>query len=590
MIFNVITLLMVLGVTFLQSIFGFFSGLINLFCVMISVAVAFGFYESLNLWATEATGLAPGYVEPCCLVGLFLITLTALRTAADNLIRGNVHVPQWMDWSGATICGFINAQLTIGTLAIGVAMLPIGGAPMGFERYSRTGSTSDNKISERFERNSIWTRSDDMTVGFVNLLSSGSMKAATPLSAVYPNFTDAVFYSTNTVQAESTPSPFRDKKGGDGFMQGLRIESWWYQKQPLIEPRYRKGVPNEKDRQPRMESAPKFERQPGNDLIGMRLILDKSAAERAGGTAHVFRTTMIRLVGTVDKKPAQFTPSVIGGADEFIGGANRVVDLDNNFRIGEPDAKIDAYFEVPEGFSPWFVEYRRHARAEIVGEPAKSPPSVALKLITAEEKERIASASGRQSFGTVIMGDSTDNRNLPFELATAKLRSMPDVAIEGETLVRGRLSGTTTQFAPGPTDPRIKELKIPAGYRILQIKYKPKEVRSVVGSVFNYVGGVVNQYIAVDDRGEKHMLHGYYAIVQRGNDRRFELFFNGPPDDLLDGSYHHMLDFKDIEKSELNDADNAEIGLIFLVRPGTRIQRIQNQAGDGGDVSIPMSP
>lgn len=586
MIFNVITLLMVIGVTFLQSIFGFFSGLINLFCVMISVAVAFGFYEGLNLWVTEATGLSPAYVEPCCLIGLFLITLTALRTAADNLLRGNVHVPQWMDWTGATTCGFINAQLTVGTLAIGVAMLPIGGVPMGFERYSRTNEASENRVSQRFARNSLWTRADDMTVGFVNLLSGGAMKAATPLNSVYPNFTDAVFYSTNTVQPESTPSPYRDKKGGDGFKNGLRIESWWYQKQPLSEPRYRKSVPNEKERLPRMETV-KYEKPAGSELIGMRLLLDKSAADREGATAHLFRTSMIRLVGTVDKRPAHYLPSVIGGADDFIGGANRVVDLDNNFRINEPDAKIDVYFEVPEGFTPWFVEYRRHARAEVTGEPAKSPPSVALKLMTAEERQQQAS-SGSRTFGSVIQGN--ENRTLPRELTTAKVRGSPDAIIEGESLVRGRISGTVAQFTPNSNEPRLKELKAPDGYRILQIRYAPKEVRSVVGAVFNYVGGAVNQYIAVDDRGDKHLLHGYYAIVQRGNEQRFELFFNGPPDNPLDGSFRHMLDFKDIEKNELNDAENTEIGLIFLVKPGVRIQRIQNQAGDGGDVSIPISP
>src|SRR5262245_43523435 len=267
MVFNVITFFLVLGITFLQSVFGFFSGLINLFCVMISVAVAFGFYENLNLFVTDATGWSPAYVEPSCLVVLFLLTLTLLRTGADNLIRGNVHVPQWMDWGGATICGFINAQLTIGTLAIGVAMLPIGGAPMGFERYSRTEETADNKVSAKFQRNNLWTRTDEMKIGFVNLLSGGSMRGATHLSAVYPDFADAVFYSTNTVQPESTPSPYRDKKSGDGFKEGLKIETWWIQKQPLVEPRYRKGIPTERVRLPPMEGTKEpFKAQAGNEL------------------------------------------------------------------------------------------------------------------------------------------------------------------------------------------------------------------------------------------------------------------------------------------------------------------------------------
>ncbi|MCC6357272.1 MAG: hypothetical protein IT450_00895, partial [Phycisphaerales bacterium] len=65
-------------------------------------------------------------------------------------------------------------------------------------------------------------------------------------------------------------------------------------------------------------------------------------------------------------------------------------------------------------------------------------------------------------------------------------------------------------------------------------------------------------------------------------------FFNGPDSDPLDGSFRQMLDFKEVKRNELNDQDDSVICLIFLVDPGVRILRIQNQAGDGGDVSIPI--
>lgn len=590
---NLIVLGLVAGVTFLQSIFGFFSGLINLFCVMISVAVAFGFYEPLTYWLTapDGMGLSPQYTEPSVLVGLFLITLVALRTAADNLIRGNVHVPQWLDWTGGTICGFVNAQLTVGTLAIGMLMLPIGGKVLGFERYSRTAEKDGNNPNAKFERNSLWTRCDDMTAGFVNLLSSKSMQGQTNFASVYPNYVDAVYFSTNTVQHESAPSPFRDRKGGDGFKDGLSVESWWEQKTPITDPRYRKDVPGEKNRMPPM-TAEKYVPEAGNRLIGMRLQLKKAAADRDGGTTHVFRPSMIRLVGDLGSgasaRAQQFIPRVIGGADSFLSGGNRIVDMDNNFRISQPDSPLDVWFDVPQEFVPRFVEYRRHARAEMP-EMSKSAPKVALKLMTDEERQAIANNAGRSFFGSVIGGDSGDRRDLPYEFDLAKLKSSPDVKMDGELLVHARVSGTKSVYEKKGAAV-AKEFKIPAGYKILQIKYVPKQARTVVGEVFNFVGSNINQYLAVDDTGTKHPLTGYFGKVKKGNDERFEFFFNGPKDEELDPSYRLMLDFKDLEKKDLNDADTSEIYLFFLVKPGTRILRIENQAGDGGEVSLTMGP
>ncbi len=324
----------------------------------------------------------------------------------------------------------------------------------------------------------------------------------------------------------------------------------------------------------------------------MRLQLKKAAADREGGTAHVFRPSMIRLVGDLGSggsaRPQQYIPRVIGGADNFIGGANRIVDMDNNFRVNQPEALVDVWFDVPQDFNPRFVEYRRHARAEIP-EMSKAAPKTALKLMTDEERQAIANASGRQTFGTVLGGDSGDRRDLPFEFDLAKLKGSPDVKMDGEYLVHARVSGTKSAFEK-KAGASAKEFKIPPGYKVLAIRYVPKQARSIVGEVFNYVGSNVNQYLAVDDTGSKHPLTGYFGKVKRGNDERFEFFFNGPKDDELDPSYRLMLDFKDLDKKDLNDADTSEICLYFLVKPGTRIMRIENQAGDGSDISFPISP
>ena len=84
--------------------------MINVFCSVISVVVAFGFFEVVNGLITGQIGLHPAYTEPACIVGLFLITFIVLRTLADTYLRGNVKLPAIVDFAGGGVCGLINAQ------------------------------------------------------------------------------------------------------------------------------------------------------------------------------------------------------------------------------------------------------------------------------------------------------------------------------------------------------------------------------------------------------------------------------------------------------------------------------------------------
>ncbi|GMU84569.1 MAG: hypothetical protein AMXMBFR47_44380 [Planctomycetota bacterium] len=587
---QITTLLLVLGVTFLQSVFGFFSGLINLFCTVTATVVAFGFYEALTYAITGSMDtLSPAYVEPCALVGLFLITLTALRYAADNLIRGNVTVPPAMDWAGAGICGFLTSMLTVGTLTISLLMLPIGGTVMGFNRYERTEERGGANNLAQFQRNSLWVRCDEFTVGFFNIVSGGSMRGGRALSSVYPDFPDAVFFSTNTVQMENQPSPYREKKVGDGFMRGLAVVNTWKQKNP-VEATYRAAVPTQKERTPSVTPMT-YKPESGKELWGFRLALGRESSDRdRKSPIHMFRPTAIRLVGKLSSSdaPRHYVPVIVGGADGFTGGKNRVVDYDVNFRLESgAEGTIDVFFEVDPDFQPEFIEYRRHCRvAAAAPDPKSGPPTTALRVLTPEE-QRALENQGNRTFGAVAEG--SDNAKLPFNFLLSRLRANSDCKLQGDKLVHARIWGEKSRLEVSAAgEPGVTEFQIPEGKRILQVRYRPKEAASIVGQVFNYVGSVVNQYYAQDDRGGRHALAGYYAIVKRGNNEYVELFFNGPESDPLDGSFRQMLDFKEVKRNELNDQDDSVICLIFLVDPGVRILRIQNQAGDGGDVSIPI--
>ena len=302
MALNIIALVMVLAITFMHAIFGFFSGLINVFCTIASAVIAFGFYEALNGFITKSFELHPGYTEPICLIVLFIVSIVVLRTLADNYIRGNVKLPAVVDWAGAGVCGFINAQIFVGMLVLGVLMLPLGGNVLGYSAWVRNEyneTDDDHRQLIRFDRKHLWTRSDEFAAGLFNLISGGSMRGTTTFASVYPDFSEAVYFSTNTVQPESSPSPHRKDRGRDqdGFTKGLDVEGWWEEAGP-IEGRYQKEMPTRRQPTPDYERVT-FEPAGGKKLIGTRLRLNQFAADRDKRTSlHLFRPTMLRLVGS----------------------------------------------------------------------------------------------------------------------------------------------------------------------------------------------------------------------------------------------------------------------------------------------------
>jgi hypothetical protein len=603
MVLNVIALVLVLGITFMHSMFGLYSGLLNLFCTVTALCVAFGFFEPLNNLLTGQAGLHPSFTEPASLVLLFVVTLVTLRVLSDTFLRGNVRVPMYLDWGGGALCGLLNAQICVGVLVIGFLMLPWGGRVMLFSRFerdpeNRTYRDADDvppelrKQDERvaFHRNALWLRSDQFTVGLFNLLSRGSLRSDTTFASVYPDFTEWVGWTGNTVQAESVTAPIRDDKG-DGVKDGLKVETWWEQTQRLTQDdlRYRKGIPVKTTPKPPNEPLD-YKIQPGHKLIGMRIDLLRAAADRDKQSAyHRFRPSMIRVVGDIElpdgtAEPQEYVPQLIGGADPNLGSYLRVVDLDNNFGLtAEAKTPVDVYFEVDDRFQPRFVEYRRHARAPVTkAQLAKAPPAERLALAAPEAtgpgKQKGASGAGAARFiDTVNRQFTGDQDKLPFAMRLDKLRPMLDVQLDGKLLASGRLASdrSALEVPEREADQNVAKFKVPEGKRLFQLQTRPRRARSLPGQVMDFAGSVVNQYKAYDDTGKDYDLVGYYAIVKKGDQDYVELVYL--PDDL---SFRGMLDFKDTSvRKALQDQDSAVLGLLFLVPPGKGIAAVGSQGG-----------
>jgi hypothetical protein len=580
MILNLVALLLVLLLTFYHSLFGAFSGLINVVCCLTATVVAYGCTDVLNDFVTQQ-GLSPTYSLPLCLVALFAISHLILRLLADNFIRGNVRVPMYVDWVGGGACGFLIAMMTTGVLVTGFLMLPWGGRALMYSRIERTDRTDPQTGRVQFAQNRLWLRCDEFNAGLFGMLSGGSLGGKTAFASVYPSYPEWVFWSGNTVQHESATAPSRDENS-DGFnAKGLQVQRWWEQHTPLTVA-YRGRLPARSDlRRTAAFSEQRWEAEPGKRLIGMRLELAVGSADPApGGTRfHRFRPTMIRLVGA-DKRtgePQHYHARVIGGADPGEDHL-RLADVDNNFAIPAvpPPAELDVYFEVDEDFEPHFVEYRRFARAPVKGEPGTALADRLMGPVVYDARARMIPGT---LFTRAILPEGTgDSPELPFPIA---LSALTDAEVSQGRLLSGRIHGDR-QAVTGSGPSAVQEIALRERSRVFQLRCQARTAASLAGRVFDFANLTLNQYAVVTDRDTEVSLAGYYAIVERGGQEYFELYLAGP-DEV---AYTGLLDFKHVTRQELRSG-TAIVGFIFFVPPGQNIVRFQNQTKQGIQFDLP---
>lgn len=599
MVVNLAALLFVLGITFVHSLYGLFSGILNALCAVLALIVAFGYFEPLNELITGQFHLHSNYTEPLTLALLFAITLTVLRVLADRLLRGNVRVPMYLDWVGGAACGFIVGQICVGVMVLSFLMLPWGGRAVTFDYVVRDPEgrlyqdaalpPDERKQDERvvFTIGRLWLRSDEFAAGLFARVSRGSLRGDVAFGSVYPDFAEWVRWTGNTVQPESLTAPLRDDKQ-DGFQQGVRVENWWDQTAKLSDEttRYRKDAPTLRNDNPsyqRLEYRP----QQGNRLIGLRLTLLRAAADIAkSSTDHRFRPTQIRLVGDLvspdgSRQPVHYVPQVLGGADPRVGTNLRIVDPDANFSLPATDqVRLDAYFEVAEGFEPRFIEYRRRARAPVTAaQLAKTPPTERLSATgTAAGEPARDQATGPGRFvDAVNRNHSGGIDRLPFALRLERLRGDLSITLDGRLLASGRIAGDRSAWSvpENEAESNVVRLKPPEGKRVFQLQTRARRAASLAGQALNFAGAITSQYYVYDNTGERYELVGYYAVVKRGGEDYFELVYL--PDDP---SFRQMLDFRDGQvRRLLQDQDDAILGLLFTVPPGKSIVALDAGAG-----------
>jgi len=517
MLLKVATLILVLLITFSQSMTGLFSATIMFLLAVISAGIAFGTYESLN---NALLGKYIGdYGHAAALVGIFLIVLIVTRLLADALIKKNLEFPGIIDRLGAILFGFGSAMILTGVLAIGVQLLPFDAEILGYNRLVRVdarsgepieGGGSSDPYSVRYEaRSSLWPSPDGFTVRVVSMLSAHSFSSKTSFSDLHPDFLEELQLVRSSPQKESRRTVPPDV---------LRVKAVW---------------PLENDDQ--LEGGRAAQRAPEDHWLCVRAQIDSPKEVVDSDGSQRFSLMQVRLVGwdAGPKKghPNQHTP--VGVAlrvmEDTPVGDHRVLAQDRPLMVpqGEGDRQVDFVFEVPKSFAPWFLAYKRGGQAEISERMVRAgaPQPKIVEAVTEDGPPPVPTSGTEELVAGrhFHSGQSGFDRKLPVDFESDWLRPAGgELDLSGNRFRQGHATADWPLYEAEPSV-AVSNFLVPPGMQLFQLSVTRDEARSIFGRALRFARETVAQYRVLDEQGNYYFRIGEIRIASIGGQQKVEI-------------------------------------------------------------------
>jgi len=639
MILSLIAALFVLLVAAFWAFQGVFSSAIMLIETIVALMVAFGYYEPLAGLMTE---YIPEYAHATALVALFAVTLTVLRLLTDKFIPGNVQFPMPVDRAGGGLLGLLTGLLLIGTTLTGVQMLPVGPAPLGFERIS----------FDPPARRAIWLNPDGFAVGMASLLSSGRF-GGEPLERAHPDLLGELATSNMGFQVESRrilPA------------NAVTVKNYWMADSIDSVTQTQQGEGWKRD----FAKAPPED--PSHKFLIARLLIDGVAADKTDSPAEPqlvrFTPAQFRLVGRAAEGAGAPPVFVAAGLSDIfsekIGAkldpyrAQRVVKwkADQRFAVGSDNAaalskdgkyQVDVAFEVPAETSPWYVQFKSGARVELSPsqllkkppptlEPPKPPPPKKKKGDAAGEKKESTPPAGDedeeesggddQSKKTKQSSDDEDEDESDSDEAAASHSSKPKVgekaagrtnvanAVEEATGVSAKLpvplkrsdvpasALAAGKFKEGhvvvegvggkvPKSEAVTQFAVPEDLVMVQIGAEKNFAGSTLGQALEFAKRTLAQIFVTSESGDQFFALGVYTAATVNGKRILELQYwpekrEEMPERALEPARRLTTN---LLKTAANQND-LKMGFLFLVPKGTHLVKFSTTSRNGQAIDI----
>jgi hypothetical protein len=586
---------LVFAVAIRQGTQGLFSSFVMLVLTVCCAAAAFGTYEwvAVNLLAPH---WKPDYALPIALGAIFGVSLLLLRLLFDRLVTRAPLLPAWVDRVGGSVCGLMVGLIMVGTAATCLQMIPFGnGSILGYrrvivvDRAERRNPDAQPGESDA-EEGELWLTPDRFAAGLASVLSSGIFSGEASFGQLNPNLIQSIGWvgaahaevsrfapprSISIVRAQTLQFVYKFTPGDD--RQGVA---------PTYEPQ-----------QPRA----------GHEFRMVRVGLRNEARDER--KSHVFTLRQFHVVGrSADGVYEQYHPIALQQEDaEDL--TNRHIQTKMSGRRFWPlthdrfsprtgnNNEVEIVFELPTGFTPTFLEYKRLARVALsfdetatiadagrrrsrrAEEPAStevvqsvsdrpaslsdSDRSTADASKTSGTTKRSRRRRGARSRGVAAgSGPSRFGDGLPITMRS--YQRFKNAEISRGALIDGHIVGAADDQANG-TNPPVSRFDVPRDKRLLQLNVSRLKARSAYGRALSQAVTTVQNYFVMDDRGRRYSIIGKYAIATVGGRRVIEvLYFSSPT-----GSIGGLGKFNRIDERKLKPDDR--FALLFLVDPGARI-------------------
>lgn len=565
MALSAILLILVLAIGFFQSIGGLFSALIN--CVLAVLCAAFSLATYEYVAANLLAQFKPDYALGLALVGMFIIPLAILRVLLDKFVHRACLLPMIVDKSGGFIFGLAGAYVMVGMLALGLQLVPFGNGFLGFTRVDRANPTG--------AQNELWLSPDRFAVSIGSMLSAGVLSGENAFHALHPDlvteigWTDAVpFDGDHDRRGVRRYAP----PGAISVVDGYQVVEYVYKKRPG-------------------EGATPAQYEPRGPESGKRFIKVQfrvdSAAGDIGDKQHRYTPFQIRLVGDRGGNVEQYHAIAIADDQQtekpiegFPARDNKVDYVMAKLLAPDPQTNIAAVFEVPERFTPKFIEYKGGARAALSeGQSKPAEPAVAAAPQSPTNPTPpptpppAAPRPGGERVGGVRVAGSFFGDNLPVTM-TDYIGSDTELDNAKQALKQGHLRGNFADQGTKETHPPVARFEVAEGKRMLHLNMENLRARSSLGRALSFAVKTMQNYLVHDDAGREYKAVGLYAIAKVDQTEQVEVIYFP---EYVEVSSRGLPNFSKIKDSHLQGGDYTYV-FLYLIEPGARLVRFSTGA------------
>lgn len=395
MLFSLLMLVLVAAIVFFHYVQGLFSSFLSAVIAAVAAVVAIGFHEQVVFYL--ARGQFADVAHAAVMCGLFGGVYAGLRFAFDSLVPGNVNFGVWPNRIGGALMGLVAAFFGVGTLAVATQTLPFPPSVLGYARWEvndnqvnlvgvpdwarvgRSGDIVDQLVMYNQLRDArldparssgMLIPVDDFVVGFVAMVSSGSLAGDTPWSSVHPDFLTELFAQRLGLQPGAKRTAF--PQDGQDQIEVLGLARLPEAGLPQIDGELPEFRP------PGATFEPILRAEPGKTLIMVRVILRNDATDTDNRVR--FSLASFRLVaGGQNYFPIALlrgtNQAVHQRADDFLiveggKGVDLIFEVNPDHLVG-PDVDLKSpEARVARGV---FLEFKRLSRASFAGREVLGP-------------------------------------------------------------------------------------------------------------------------------------------------------------------------------------------------------------------------